>query len=265
MGQSSYKHNSKQKIWNFNWSNKHNGKYANDNNLFQGDTNSGSTKKVTICLEAGKNIILVGSTSKCPDSSKTKTLCKEVAISNKGSEYFKNCEEMSNSFFFSQPLQPLPREINLNLKEKSLVAEEIGNLLKKVAIEKSHMKEVFAKNQFVSNLFLMKKKDGGSRPVINLKNLNQYIPHHHFKMERLQPLRDILKQGNLMWKLVLKDAYFCIPLVEESKKFVIFYWKADLYQFMCLCFGLAPAPYIFTKLLKILFTKLLKIPTAFLQ
>ena len=89
--------------------------------------------------------------------------------------------------FLSQPLQrQLPREIHLNLKEKSVGAEEIGNLSKNVAIEKNHMKKVSANSQFVSNLFLVKKKDGGNRSVINLKNLNQYIPHHHFKMKSLQ-------------------------------------------------------------------------------
>ena len=35
--QSCYKNNSKQKSWNFNWNNKHNGKYVNENNLFKGD------------------------------------------------------------------------------------------------------------------------------------------------------------------------------------------------------------------------------------
>ena len=60
-----------------------------------------------------------------------------------------------------------------------------------------------------------------------------------------------------MCKLDLKHGYFCILLAEESKKFVRFYWKGDLYQFLCLCFGLAPAPYVFKKLLKI--------PNAFLQ
>ena len=43
------------------------------------------------------------------------------------------------------------------------MAEEIGNLLKKVAIEKVHMKKVSAKSQFVSNLFLVKEKNGGQQ------------------------------------------------------------------------------------------------------
>ena len=98
----------------------------------------------------------------------------------------------------------------------------------------------------MSNLFL-----GRNRPFINFENLNQYIPHHYFKMESLQSLRDILKHGNVMCKLDLKKAYFCIPLTKESKKFVICYWEEVLYQFLCLCFGFAPAPYVFTKLLNI--------------
>ena len=46
--------------------------------------------------------------------------------------------------------------------------------LKKVVIEKVHMKKVSIKSKFVSNLFLVKKKDGDNRPVIKLKNVNQY-------------------------------------------------------------------------------------------
>ena len=95
--------------------------------------------------------------------------------------------------------------------------------MKKFAIEKVHMEKVSAKSQFVSNLFLVKKKNRDSRPVINLKNLNKYIPHQNFKMESLQSLRNILKQGDSMCKEDLKDAYFCIALAEELKKLVRFY------------------------------------------
>ena len=40
-----------------------------------------------------------------------------------------------------------------------------------------------------------------------------------------------------------------------------FYWEGDLYQFLCLCFALALAPYVFIKLLKIPIAFLWKIST----
>ena len=38
-----------------------------------------------------------------------------------------------------------------------------------------------SKDQFLSTLFLVTKKDTGHRPVINFKKLNRYIPYKHFK------------------------------------------------------------------------------------
>ena len=49
-----------------------------------------------------------------------------------------------------------------------------------------------------------------------------------------------------------KDAYFCVPLKKESRKYVWFQWEGTLYEFLCLCFVLGPAPLIFSKILKIL-------------
>ena len=75
---------------------------------------------------------------------------------------------------------------------------------------------------FISNRFLVEEKDGGNRPVISLKHLNQVIPYQHFKMEGLHCLRNILKKGDYMCKLDLKDAYFSVPLNPASRKFVRF-------------------------------------------
>ena len=68
-------------------------------------------------------------------------------------------------------------------------------------------------------------------------------------MEGLKQLKDSLRQNDLMLKIDLKDA--SIPLHPETHKYVRFQWKGNLYQFSWLCFGLGPAPRIFTKLLKI--------------
>ena len=42
------------------------------------------------------------------------------------------------------------------------------------------------KDSFVSTLFLVPKKDGSQRPVINLKHLNAFVESPHFKMEGIQ-------------------------------------------------------------------------------
>ena len=65
---------------------------------------------------------------------------------------------------------------------------------------------------FYSNLFLVPKKGGGMRPVVKLYGLNEYIVRHHFKMEGIHTLKDLMKFGDWMTKVDLKDAYFIIPV-----------------------------------------------------
>ena len=68
-----------------------------------------------------------------------------------------------------------------------------------------------AQGEFLSK-FLVEKKDGGYRPVINLRMLNQFISFLHFKMEGLSQLKHIIQEGDWMCKLDLKDEYFSVPL-----------------------------------------------------
>jgi len=146
-----------------------------------------------------------------------------------------------------QRFPPIPPK--LSPKEIEQVDREIADMIQKGAVEKVIKID---KDQFLSSIFLVPKKEEGLfRPVINLKRLNGYIPYSHFKMESLSLLKEFLKKGDFLCKIDLKDAYFSVPLSQESQKYVRFQWKGDIYQFLCLCFGLAPAPRVFTKLMKI--------------
>ena len=49
--------------------------------------------------------------------------------------------------------------------------------------------------QFVSWLLLVKKRDGRSCPVVNLKNLNSNIPFQYFKIEGFFLLKEIFLPG----------------------------------------------------------------------
>ena len=69
---------------------------------------------------------------------------------------------------------------------------EIQDLLGKGAIEETQPNGW----GFISNVFLVPKKDGGQRPVINLKKLNEYVHTKHFKMEGIHLLKDLPRKGD---------------------------------------------------------------------
>jgi len=94
------------------------------------------------------------------------------------------------------------------------------------------------------------------RPVINLKRLNQWVETPHFKMEGIPTLRDLLRQGDWMVKVDLKDAYFTIPIYKDHQNYLRFMVDGICYQFTCLRFGLSCAPWTFTKVMKPMMTLL---------
>ena len=153
-----------------------------------------------------------------------------------------------------QPFQPLPpHEIKLSEVEKSAVREEIRSMLTKGVIEETLPSD----NQFLSNVFVRPKPEGKFRFILNLKELNKIVQYLHFKMEGLRDVRNLVQQGDYLVKIDLKDAFWSVPVNRNSRKFMRFSWEDCLYEFRTLAFGLGPAPYVFTKLMKV--------PVAFLR
>ena len=97
--------------------------------------------------------------------------------------------------------------------------------------DKASVCRISTREIFVSNLFLLKNKDGGNRSVINLKKLNQFIPYNHFNIECLQSVKDVLKKDSFMCKLDLRDAYFSIPLSEDTERYVRFFGETTCTNF----------------------------------
>ena len=104
---------------------------------------------------------------------------------------------------------------------------------------------------FYSRIFLVLKKNGKWRPVIDLSAFNKFVVSPHFKM--LQP-REVLARvlpGHWATSIDLKDAYFHIPILKSARKFLRFTFGGRVYQFRVLPFGVTTAPLVFTKLLQV--------------
>ena len=146
--------------------------------------------------------------------------------------------------------QGRPRPLQFNQSQCDLIQQEVAEIMMKGAIREIAETSPPEEGIFYSTLFLVPKKDGVHRPVINLKALNNFVIAPHFKMEGIQTLKSLLRQGDWLVKIDLKDAYFAIPIREENQKFLCFSVANKSYQFTCLPFGLASAPWVFTKTLK---------------
>ena len=76
------------------------------------------------------------------------------------------------------PCQTSYSYLIMGSKEKQAqIITEVAKLLGKSAIQETQL----LPKSFVSQTFLVEKKDGGQRPVVNLKCLNQFMRVEHFK------------------------------------------------------------------------------------
>ena len=146
-----------------------------------------------------------------------------------------------------QPTQnSVPSSRPLSASEQQAMSQEVQSLLEKEAVRSV---DSWEPPGFASAVFVVPKAGGKMRPVVDLRILNSFLPYHHFKMEGIHSLRDLLQPGDYMTKIDLKDAYLTVPIAQDDRRFLQFLWQGTRYEFQCLPFGLSVAPWAFTKIL----------------
>lgn len=150
--------------------------------------------------------------------------------------------------FISKPVQTqIPTE---PLLRNSQSLEQVRKSIEKL-VDLRAVKPCVLKNpQFISSYFLIPKTDGSFRFVLNLKRLNRFIETRHFKLEDGRTAAKLISKYDFLAKLDLENAYFLIPIDENSSRYLRFIFQGQYFEFLCLPFGLNVAPCIFTKVLK---------------
>ena len=103
---------------------------------------------------------------------------------------------------------------------------------------------------YFSRVFVVPKKSGGWRLVIDLSELNKYLAQVTFSMDTLVKVKRAASPGMWATSLDLSDAYHHIPMRPQSQVFLCFQLGDKRYRFRVLPFGLMSAPWVFTEVMK---------------
>ena len=128
-----------------------------------------------------KKLVLRKNSSKFVTSRNSKAFFGSMGDTYNGPKNFRNCKGVEDTFSKKSNTGENSRDTthgpgtSSSNKDGEREHVEEGNLT-------GHRTSCW---KFLSNIFLVGERDGGNRPVVNLRYLNQFIPYQHFKMEGL--------------------------------------------------------------------------------
>ncbi len=140
-----------------------------------------------------------------------------------------------------QPVQSIPEA---SLEQALVMEQEVETLLRKEAIEVVLPHDT--ESGFHSRYFIVPKKDGGLRPILDLRRLNRSVMRLKFRMLTIKQVVSQIRSEDWFETIDLKDAYFHISILPQHRKFLRFAFRGKAYQYRVLPPVLALSPRTFT-------------------
>ncbi|KAL0195045.1 hypothetical protein M9458_008617, partial [Cirrhinus mrigala] len=119
--------------------------------------------------------------------------------------------------------------------DASVLHAEIAVLLAKNATKPVPPAEM--KLGFYSPYFIIPKKNGGLRSILDLCVLNRSLLKMPFKMLTLKRIISCIRHQDWFTAIDLKDAYFQVSILPRHKPFLRFAYEGRAYQYKVLPFG----------------------------
>ncbi len=133
-------------------------------------------------------------------------------------------------------------------KDAPVLRAEIAVLLAKDVIEPVPPAEM--KSGFYSPYFIVPKKSGRLRPILDLRVLNRALHKLPFRMLMQKRIFQCIRPFDWFAAIDLKDAYFHVSILPRHSPFLRFAFEGRAYQYKVLPFGLSLSPRVFTKVVE---------------
>ena len=135
--------------------------------------------------------------------------------------------------------------------QRQIVEEHIKDMKAQGVIQDS-------RSPWNSPLFLVPKKDGSYRPVIDFRKVNEVTEDDRFPLPVLNDLLMSLGLGNTIFSsLDLLSGYWQVPMAPESRAVTAFSTPLGHFEFKSMPFGLKNAPVTFSRMMNTLLSDVL--------
>ena len=150
--------------------------------------------------------------------------------------------------------EPEPASFNNNrsvLNNRESVTREILDLLSSGRIREVNISEVHTVNPLT-----VANNGEKLRLIIDRRHINQYLQVPKFKCDDIRLVNELFDKGDFFFKFDIRSGYHRIDIHPAYQKFFAFAWSISgqvrYFVFTVLVFGLSSAPFVFTKVLKVL-------------
>ena len=131
-------------------------------------------------------------------------------------------------------------------EEETFVSEQIMELLSAGCVTETNQSDAHV----ISPLGVV-RNGSKKRLILDLRYVNKYLRIPKFKYEDIRTARDIFSLGDWFFKFDYKSGYHHVDIFPSHQKFLGFSWTVQgqrkCFVFSVLPFGLASAPFVFTK------------------
>ena len=158
--------------------------------------------------------------------------------------------------FVTIPPKAFFRNNNSAVKEAGFVSEALQEL-----VHSGYVVEVSTPPHVVYPLSVSIQSTGKKRLILDLRHVNFHVWKEKFKFEDIRMARNYLPYDQFMFKFYLKSGYHHLDILQEHQTFLGISWVINgirkYFVFIVVPFGLSSAPYIFSKVVRVLVIKLI--------